>query len=264
MATGDLTTLRRVRDYLGLATHDADNKLAALITASSAWVLTQLGRPVLSATYTETRDGDGGSSLILRRWPVTSVTSVTVDGIAIAARTTVTGDGYVLRDNTLELVGYVFTAGVQNVVVVYRAGFEVTESVTIPATPGPYTVTLSSPWQDAISATLVIAGTALTEVTGAPSSGRYAVSLDPVTGAATYTFNAAQQSLAATVVYGTIPQDIEQAVIEHVALRFRGADRLDAATISGGGESVSFMATGPSFAFIAGVLENYREPGFGT
>ena len=80
MATGDLTTVEKVRTYLNLTSLDADAKLGGLISSSSAWVTSQIGHPILSATYTETVNGNGTTSLVLRRSPVVSVTSVTVDG----------------------------------------------------------------------------------------------------------------------------------------------------------------------------------------
>jgi hypothetical protein len=180
MAAGDLTTTAKVRDYLGLTTDDANAKLDALVTSSSAWFVSQLGRPVLSATYTETRDGNGTSDLVLYKWPVISVTSVTVDGTAIAARATVNDSGWTRDGSKLTLTGYVFTSGVANVVVVYVAG------------------------------------------------------------------------------YATVPTDIEQAVTEHVALRYRDADRQGLASAAGGGDSVGYNPSA-ALAYIHGVLDTYRE-----
>ena len=255
MATGDLTTVEKVRTYLNLTSLDADAKLGGLISSSSAWVTSQIGHPILSATYTETVNGNGTTSLVLRRSPVVSVTSVTVDGDAVPLRATSTDSGYSVRDGSLDLVGHYFTEGVQNVVVVYRAGYEVTETVTVPATP--YTVTTSSRWYDAISASLVVAGTTLTEVAASPSAGQYAAAASSA-GFATYTFNAAQQALAVSITYATIPQDIEQAVIEHVALRYRDADRQGITNVSGDGSSATFSPAGP-LAYIQGVIDLYRD-----
>lgn len=180
MAAGDLTTPAKVRDFLALSTSEADGKIEQLIASSSAWVCSQLGRAVLSATYTETRDGDGGSSLVLRKWPVISVTSVTVDGTAIAARAAVTDSGWTRNESTIRLSGYTFTRGTANVVVVYSAG------------------------------------------------------------------------------YATVPADLEQAVIEHVAMTFRASDRQGLASASGGGESAVYDA-GREWASIQGKLDPYRE-----
>ena len=181
MAAGDLTTADKVRDYLGLGTVEADAKLAALVTSSSAWVCQQLGGvPVLSATHTaELYDGDGTQALALRYGPVISVSSLLVNGEAVPARATVDGTGYTIDRGTLRLWGYWLTRGTQNVSVTYVAG------------------------------------------------------------------------------YATVPADLEQAVIEHVALRYRDADRQGLTSASGGGDAVAFNPSA-ALAYINGVLDTYR------
>src|SRR6266498_1375759 len=84
----DLTTLADVRRYLfgNDQTLDADGILASLITSSSAWVTSRIGRTYGTATVTEPRNGDGTSRMLLLQSPATAVTSVTMDGTALAAR----------------------------------------------------------------------------------------------------------------------------------------------------------------------------------
>jgi hypothetical protein len=61
--------------------------------------------------------------LFLRNRPVTAVSSVTVDGVAIQASSPApTGAGYLFDDSSVYLVGQCFTKGVQNVVIQYSAG----------------------------------------------------------------------------------------------------------------------------------------------
>jgi hypothetical protein len=185
MATGDLTTLEKVRAHIGTDV-DArvDATLAALISSSSAWVVSQLGRNILSATYTETRDGDGSRRLLLKNFPVSSVTSLSVDGVTIPARASLSDDGYVLRSDGLDLVGYVFARGVQNVSIVYVAGYSAT------------------------------------------------------------------------------PADLEQAVNEHVALRYRDRGREGLGSAALAGDSASFVGNGGgTLAYIHSVLDTYRLPG---
>lgn len=127
MAAGDLTTIEKVKEYLGLdagQTKD-DALLSRLVTAASALFVARTGVDFPSASYTDTVDGNGRATLLLQHAPVTAVASVTVDGETIAARATVDGDGYVIADGTIgkiELAGYVFTTGTENVVVTYTAG----------------------------------------------------------------------------------------------------------------------------------------------
>lgn len=175
----DLTTKEKVRTQLGMdeSATDADPILSQLITSSSAWVERRLGQEVLTRTVTETRDGDWTAEIQLQQFPVTAVTSVTVDGEAIPARATVDGEGWVLDGRRICLTGYTFDATYpQNVVIVYTAG------------------------------------------------------------------------------YATCPSDLEQAVIEHVALRYRDRRRSGLSAESLSGESATYNDAG-SLAYIMGVID---------
>lgn len=133
----DLTTLEDVRRQIfgNETTFDADELLTDLIGSSSAWVERKVGGDLLSASITETLDGNGKTRVLLSRshsWrpgrPPTTITSVTVDGTAIPARPAVSAsntnpEGYVFRADGIDLVGYTFTKGPQNVVIVYTHGF---------------------------------------------------------------------------------------------------------------------------------------------
>lgn len=127
MAAGDLTTLAVVKGYLpGLDPVDTqfDDLLARLISAVSAQFTGEVGRDLSSASATEVYDGHGGKRLTPNRWPITAVSSLTVDGEAIAARASVTGTGYVIDNGTsIVLAGYRFTEGTQNVSLTYTAGY---------------------------------------------------------------------------------------------------------------------------------------------
>ena len=126
MATGDLTTLANVKAYLSppLATTADDALLSRLVTAASQFIQSWLNRTIASASYTDTRNGTGGTRLFLKNRPITAVASVSVDGVAIAPSSPApTGDGYLFDDGSIYLVGHCFTRGYQNVVVQYTAGF---------------------------------------------------------------------------------------------------------------------------------------------
>ncbi|MDP9039835.1 MAG: hypothetical protein M3O02_11285 [Acidobacteriota bacterium] len=86
----DLTTLGAIKTWQGgLASTNtsADALLGSLITATSADFLRAIERPdLMSNSYTENRIGDGSCRMILRHWPVTSITSVTANGVAIPAQ----------------------------------------------------------------------------------------------------------------------------------------------------------------------------------
>lgn len=177
----DLTTLDRVKRYLfgNEIVSDADEVLSDLITSSSAWVERQIGRTFETRTVTETRNGDGTGRMLLDEGPAVSVTSVTVDGETVPERAAVDGEGWVYSDGGVTLVGYEFTRGVQNVVIVYEAG-------------------------------------------------------------------------------ATVPADLEQAVIEHVALRYRDRGREGLGSASMGGEAATYSSAG-ALAYIMSVLDAHRD-----
>jgi hypothetical protein len=100
--------------------------LSRLVTAVSAAIESYLSRSIAQASYIETRHGNGRCAMMLEVFPVTAVASVTVNGIAIPARTTPLGTGYTFDDAFIYLSGYEFCRGRQNVGLQYTAGFLVT------------------------------------------------------------------------------------------------------------------------------------------
>lgn len=192
----NLTTLAKARQQIfgNDPSIEADDILNQLITSSSAWVEREIGGDLIAASFTETLDGDGGTRMRLKHshswrpgFPTTTVTLVKVDGETISARPAVTStdtnpDGWLYRDDGVDLVGFRFTKGKANVVITYTAGFD------------------------------------------------------------------------------ACPADIEQAVLEHIAIRYSDRSRAGLASMSSAGESASFSNAG-SLAFISGVLDTYRALG---
>jgi hypothetical protein len=105
-----------------------DPILTSLITSISAWIENYCERVFLSASYTSTYDGTNGRRMMLSASPVTAITSVTIDGAVIPAATIPTVSGYTFNSTGIALNGYRFSEGMNNVVVVYTAGY-----ATIPA-----------------------------------------------------------------------------------------------------------------------------------
>jgi len=132
MAFGDLTTLGDVKAWLQTgqtAFPDTDDALLArLITAASQFIQTWLNRQIASADWREARDGTGGQRLAFANIPVTSVLSLSIDGLSIPPAATHGGfdAGYVFTPTELALRGYVFTHRPQNVFITYTAGYLVT------------------------------------------------------------------------------------------------------------------------------------------
>lgn len=128
MATGDLTTLAVVKGYLpGLDPTDTqyDVLLARLITAVSLQFANDINRDLAAATgIVEVFDGDGRQRITPRNYPITSVTSLVINGSTIPVRPSTVETGYFLDGQTsVCLSGYLFTKGAQNVVLTYSAGY---------------------------------------------------------------------------------------------------------------------------------------------
>lgn len=135
----DLCLLADVKTWLGLTSTNDDNLLSSLITNVSQRILSILQRDaIVSAAYTETYDGTGTPSLALLHYPVTGVTSLTINDAPIVASPDGVVSGYVFDKFSLKLVGscaawalqpgvfgapYTFIKGSQNVVVKYTAGY---------------------------------------------------------------------------------------------------------------------------------------------
>lgn len=123
-----LCALSDVKTYLGITDSNSDVVLTALIAGASMTMETYCNRVFEAATYTETRNGNGGYRLFLSTAPVTAVASVSVDGFAISPASGPVAPGYLFDDLMIYLRGKSFACGVQNVIVTYTAGF-----ATIPA-----------------------------------------------------------------------------------------------------------------------------------
>jgi len=72
-----LTTVADYKVHAKISGSGEDTRLAAILAAAEAWLIDRVGREFVQATYTHTFDGNGGESLQLREYPVTSITSVT-------------------------------------------------------------------------------------------------------------------------------------------------------------------------------------------
>lgn len=125
----DLTTLANVKQYSAITISTDDALLTRLISALSIFVQTWLNRTIASANYIDTLNGVGGQAVQFQNYPVTAVSSLTIDGRTIpAAPVPITSGwtGYVFDANQIMVSGYRFTRGWQNISVAYTAGFAAT------------------------------------------------------------------------------------------------------------------------------------------
>lgn len=103
----------------------SDTQAAELLVSAACDALkAAISRDLEATTYTQTFNGHGGDKLFMPQFPIISVTSVTVDGVTIPPRPSVPGAGFAWDEDGIYLQGYRFNKGVQNVAVVYRAGYE--------------------------------------------------------------------------------------------------------------------------------------------
>lgn len=122
----DLTTLVNAKAWLGLTDTTDDTLLTRLVSAVSAAAESRMGRSIALHAYTVTLNGSGKCVLAFPDRPVATVTSVTVDGVAIPPSSGPGAAGYQFDQSFLYLVGYEFTRGRQNVVLQYNAGLSST------------------------------------------------------------------------------------------------------------------------------------------
>lgn len=122
-----LTTLANVKSWLEIDTLVTTNDaiLTRLIDSCSSYIESWLNRKILQGTYTENYDGRGGNAITLAQYPITALTSVSIDGVAqtILASTETTKTGVRYVDRQLVINGDVFPRGRGNIAVVYTAGY---------------------------------------------------------------------------------------------------------------------------------------------
>lgn len=123
MAACDLTTIDRVKTYLGIKDTNSDVSLAWLVTAASKWIASQMFRNILQQSYLLVEHGTNQGSLYLPNGPVSEVTSVYVDDVLIPRAPGTGQDGWVLLRDRLYLNNYAFTCGTANIRVTYVGGF---------------------------------------------------------------------------------------------------------------------------------------------
>jgi hypothetical protein len=273
MAANDLCQLADVKLWLGRSDTNSDALLSALITRASRAILTYLQRgQILPRNVSEIRDGTGTSAMVLKQWPVISVTSVMVDDLTIPQASAEAGGsdtGWVCeawdgtppgRPQTLSLKGFSFgsswpgAGNAQNVGVAYQAGYQVSDE---PQTVASGVATVLAPY-GAWASDMGVAyadGLAMAKVESAPAIGEYALGNTP----GQYVFNAGDNGAAVAISYGFVPADISDACIELVSERFKYAQRIGEKTHSlGGNETVSFDNTRFT-PLVEAMLQPYRN-----
>jgi hypothetical protein len=126
----DLVTIAQAYAWLGITPFSDDINMQFAVSAYSQLIASWCSRNFVSASYTEVYDGHNSPTLLLRNYPVTAVSSLSIDGVAITpAGAAPFGDGYTFDNvRTVAMQGCSqFNRGLQNISISYTAGY-----VTIP------------------------------------------------------------------------------------------------------------------------------------
>lgn len=174
-----LASVAALKEYLESKVTTDDNLFARLLVAASSWFESHTGRNFTLQAYAKPFIGDGGQVFVPPQFPLVSVSAVTVNGNAVPAAVAATDQGWRIVDNTVQLVGYVFSKG-------------------------------------------------------------YLCQVDYSAG------------------YAQVPADVEQAVIELAADRYRYRKRIGQTSSSVGGESMSFVPSTIPLS-VQGVVDVYRN-----
>ena len=124
MAAGDFTTVGLAKRFLRLqpnVTAD-DGLLQELVNGVSAEFVTYMNRDIVSQSYMDVFDGKGTRVIMLRQYPVTAVTSVTL-GPPNQPVTLIENIDYLWTATAIKRMYGIFPSGVGNVRVAYTAGF---------------------------------------------------------------------------------------------------------------------------------------------
>lgn len=268
MATA-LASLTDVKSWLNIDNSSSDTILTRLINQASRAIYSYLTTNTLFLQqYNESYDGVNNVRLYLNVWPVQEILSLNISGTVISAAVAQpsVGAGYRLerfngippgKPQALDLYGFTYNRGLQNVYVSYTAGYAITDEAHIIPAVSTYTITVNQTFgpfgQD--DGVTNAAGTVFTAVTGAPAAGQYSV--NSTTGV--YTFNAADAGTAMLISYSYIPFDINQACIEWVAERYNYKQRVGQRSKSLGGQETASYDLGAMSNYIAQILQPYMR-----
>lgn len=124
-----LAPLADLKTYLGITVSTADAELQRMLDVASAMAERYTERSFAAGARTEKRSGEGSDFLLLKDSPVLTITTLTIDTVAVPASDGTTA-GYLFDDYSVFLRNYQngFTIGRRNITIVYTAGY-----ATIPA-----------------------------------------------------------------------------------------------------------------------------------
>jgi hypothetical protein len=229
---GDLTTIEHVKAWLntsgkpdGTFPTGSDALLSRLVTSASKFIQSYLSRNIPPNDYTWVTNGFDTQELFLKNYPIIAVESVTIGNLAIPVGSSINSQpGFMFDDDRIYLNYYYFCRGLQNIQIVYSAGYQITGEAITPEGATVAVSTLDNTW-NADRGISYANGTALVKVGANPAVGQYALTQN-TSDAFQYQFNAADVGSAMLVNYGYTPDDLEQAIIELVGEAFKRRDHI--------------------------------------
>lgn len=120
---GQIVQLDALKKYLALTVTNDDDMLEDLIVRAEDAARQYVNRTLTFGQFTEKHNGNGGYVMQMREFPIASVVSLSIDGVAVSASASSTATGYQFDDEAIYLVGKKFTKGVRNVAITYTAGY---------------------------------------------------------------------------------------------------------------------------------------------
>lgn len=266
----DLASLPNLKRWLDITGNDDDDLLARLITQMSRAILNVLDRPsILPATYADTYDGGNDGSILLRQWPVNSILSCNVNGLAISASPPIEAGmtsltGYTLESSDIgppgrmqrvSLRGSVFPRGLQNIKITYSAGYQVTNESAVVPVNAPHSLSVLAPYGDFARDNGIIDsnGSPLTLVAVDPGAGQYTCQNG------VYTFSGADAGATVFLTYGYVPADLGSCCIEWAAERYAYRSRIGQQSKSLGGQETIAFIVGDVPRYVAHSLQPYRR-----
>ena len=119
-----LTTLANAMQWLGV-TSDDTGLIARILAAISTEIQNWLGFQVAQSSYARSFDGQGTRKFFVPDIPLVSVQSLTIDGVSIPMGLLGTHQpGFYSNSGSINLIGYYFTRGFQNIQATYIAGYQ--------------------------------------------------------------------------------------------------------------------------------------------
>lgn len=114
-----LTTVANVKQYLGISGSSEDALLSRLVDWATDLIHSYCGRIFPEAGYDEYYDGDGTDGLLANQYPISTVTTLEVNGLQKDA------SAYTLYEQLglLRLKSGVFPRGKKNIRLQYTAGY---------------------------------------------------------------------------------------------------------------------------------------------